>query len=162
VSITEHNLNLNHIKVVLELVNNLPPIIGDPEKLRQVVVNLINNAHHAMEKKGEGGRLLLRTRWDMESAKVIAEVQDNGHGIPEHIKARIFDPFFTTKPVGKGTGLGLSVSYGIIQEHGGTIAIESPVPGPGNTRTQGTLFRLVLPMAMEPAALKKESIVSIG
>jgi two-component system, NtrC family, sensor kinase len=154
VAVTEHNLNLSHIKVDLELAKDLPPIVGDPEKLRQVVVNLINNAHHAMEKIDEG-RLLLRTRWDAEKAKVIAEVRDNGHGIPEHIKARIFDPFFTTKPVGKGTGLGLSVSYGIIQEHNGTIEIESPVSGPGHTLLPGALFRLVLPVAMEAAAVKK-------
>ncbi len=154
VAVTEHNLNLSHIKVVLELAKDLPQVVGDPERLRQVLVNLINNAHHAMEKVEEG-RLLLRTRWDAQAAKVIVEIQDTGHGIPEHIKARIFDPFFTTKPVGKGTGLGLSVSYGIIQEHGGTIAIESPVFGPGNTLVQGTLFRLVLPVATETAAIKE-------
>lgn len=154
-AITEHNLRLSHIKVALELARDLPPVTGDPEKLRQVIVNLINNAHHAMEKIEVGRQLLIRTRWDMAEAKVVAEIQDNGHGIPEHIKARIFDPFFTTKPVGKGTGLGLSVSYGIVQEHGGTIAIESPVPGPANTLLQGTLFRLILPMAMEPASLNE-------
>jgi PAS domain S-box-containing protein len=154
VAITEHNLNLSHIKVMLALTPDLPPIVGDPEKLRQVVVNLINNAHHAMEGQGSG-ELQLATRFDSRTGKVIAEVRDSGHGIPDHIKARIFDPFFTTKPVGKGTGLGLSVSYGIIQEHGGTIEIESPVTGPGNTLQQGTLFRLVLPMAAETAAIKE-------
>jgi len=155
VAITEHSLNLSHIKVTLELAADLPPIIGDPEKLRQVVVNLINNAHHAMEQCEEGGQLLLRTRHDRAAGKVIAEVRDTGHGIPEHIKARIFDPFFTTKPVGKGTGLGLSVSYGIIQEHGGTIEIESPVADPDKTLRQGTLFRLVLPMVEETAAIQE-------
>jgi PAS domain S-box-containing protein len=157
-AITEHSLNLSHIKVQLTLQENLPVIIGDPEKLRQVIVNLITNAHHAMEGQNEG-QLQLRTYYDARSAKVVAEVQDSGHGIPEQIKAKIFDPFFTTKPVGKGTGLGLSVSYGIIQEHGGAIEIESPVPGPGNTLVPGTLFRLALPLAAETAAVKEESQV---
>jgi len=154
VAITEHSLNLSHVKVVLMLAGELPPIVGDPEKLRQVMVNLLNNAHHAMEGQSSG-ELVLRTRHEATAAKVIAEVQDNGHGIPESIKARIFDPFFTTKPVGKGTGLGLSVSYGIIREHGGTIEIESPVPGPGNTQLPGTLFRLILPVTGETAAIRE-------
>ena len=152
VAITEHSLNLSHVKVVLQLAQDLPPLVGDPEKLRQVIVNLLNNAHHAMESQGNG-ELLVRTRHDATAGLVIAEVQDNGHGIPETIKARIFDPFFTTKPVGKGTGLGLSVSYGIIREHRGTIEIESPVPGPGNTTTPGTLFRLLLPVLGETVAI---------
>ena len=146
VALTGHSLNLSHIKVLLHQTKDLPSIVGDPEKLRQVIVNLINNAHHPMEGQG-GGELLLRTGHDPLAAKVRIEVQDNGHGIPETIKSKIFDPFFTTKPVGKGTGLGLSVSYGIIQEHGGTIEIESPIPGSENNRLQGTLFRLIFPVA---------------
>ncbi len=153
VAIIEHSLNLSHVKVVLMLASDLPPIVGDPEKLRQVIVNLLNNAHHAMEGQG-GGELLIRTRCDAAAAKVIAEIQDSGHGIPESIKTKIFDPFFTTKPVGKGTGLGLSVSYGIIREHGGTIEIESPVLGPGNILVPGTLFRLILPVTEETAAIR--------
>jgi PAS domain S-box-containing protein len=154
VAITEHSLNLSHIRVHQHCADDLPVIVGDPEKLRQVVVNLINNAHHAMEGL-ESGELYLSTRYDPSASKVIAEVRDTGHGIADHIKAKIFDPFFTTKPVGKGTGLGLSVSYGIIQEHGGVIEIESPVSGPDNSQMQGTLFRLVLPVAEETAAIKE-------
>ncbi|MGE4561104.1 MAG: ATP-binding protein, partial [Desulfobulbus sp.] len=150
VAITEHSLNLSHIKVRLQCSGDLPDIVGDPEKLRQVVVNLINNAHHAMEGL-ECGELYLTTRHDPASGKVMVEVRDTGHGIADPIKAKIFDPFFTTKPVGKGTGLGLSVSYGIIREHGGTIEIESPVAAPDKTLSQGTLFRLVLPVAEETA-----------
>ena len=154
VAITEHNLNLSHIKVQVHCADGLPLIVGDPEKMRQVVVNLINNAHHAMETM-ESGELQLATHWDQDGNKVIVEVRDTGHGIPEPIKAKIFDPFFTTKPVGKGTGLGLSVSYGIIQEHGGAIEIESPVHEKDNTISQGTLFRLILPVAEETAAIKE-------
>lgn len=153
-AVTEHNLNLSHVKVRLELAEDMPLIVGDPEKLRQVIVNLINNAHHAMEAKG-GGELLLATGVDRQRERVRIEVRDTGDGIPEHIKARIFEPFFTTKPVGKGTGLGLSVSYGIIQEHGGTIEVESPVIGPNNAKIPGTLFRLLLPFAGETAAVRE-------
>jgi PAS domain S-box-containing protein len=153
-AIIEHSLNLSHVKVVLLLASDLPVMVGDPQKLRQVIVNLLNNAHHAMEGLG-GGELSLRTRYDAATAKVIAEIQDNGHGIPESIKARIFDPFFTTKPVGKGTGLGLSVSYGIIREHGGTIEIESPVLGTGNALVPGTLFRLILPVTEGTTAIRE-------
>ena len=149
-AITSHGLALNHVQLHKNLTGNLPLVMGDPEKLRQVLVNLINNANHAMEEQG-GGMLMLRTAVQEESGMVCVEVQDSGHGIPEHIKARIFDPFFTTKPVGKGTGLGLSVTYGIIQEHGGSITIESPVQEKLVTDDlpsgKGTLFRLTLPVS---------------
>ena len=144
VSVTEHSLNLDHIFVCLDCEQNLPEVVGDIEKLRQVFVNLINNAHHAMEGTKKG-RIHLETHFDAASGNVIAEIRDTGHGIPEEIKTKIFDPFFTTKPVGKGTGLGLAVSYGIIQDHGGVIEIESPVNGTG----QGTLFRITLPVVEE-------------
>jgi len=79
----------------------------------------------------------------------VVEVKDTGHGIRrEHIR-RIYDPFFTTKGIGKGTGLGLSVSYGIVQEHGGAIFVES-VPG------QGTTFQVALPaLEQAPAAQQR-------
>ena len=74
-----------------------------------------------------------------------------GIGLPEDVLAKIFDPFFTTKPVGKGTGLGLSVSYGIIQEHGGIIEVESPAKNEAG-KLQGTVFLVKLPVAInEPA-----------
>ena len=152
-AVTEHSLGLNHVQVQRELCVDLPPVMGDPEKLCQVVVNLINNASHAMEEQG-GGLLQVRTCLESDEKFGIIEVQDSGHGIPSHIKARIFDPFFTTKPVGKGTGLGLSVSYGIMKEHGGTIEIESPVQSISKAQGEikkglGTLFRLRLPLATE-------------
>ncbi len=152
-AVTEHNLHLDQIKAHLDLAENLPEVVGDAEKLRQVFVNLVNNAHHAMEEQG-GGDLVLRSRYDSKARQVIAEVRDTGHGIPEDVKAKIFDPFFTTKPVGKGTGLGLSVSYGIIQDHNGTIEIESPVRDEKTGEThQGTVFRIILPVAEETRAV---------
>ena len=118
-----------------------------------MIVNLITNAYHAMEINASG-ELHLTTAADTATGRVKMEIRDNGCGIPESIRAKIFDPFFTTKPVGKGTGLGLSVSYGIIQELGGAIEVESPVPLPDKTAAPGTLFRLWLPISGETAAVR--------
>jgi two-component system, NtrC family, sensor kinase len=148
VAVTEHTLSLSHISLRLALEKSLPVITGDPEKLRQVFVNLINNAQYAMQDMG-GGELFLRTRLQSGSRPVAIEVKDTGHGVPEKNQARIFDPFFTTKPVGQGTGLGLSVSYGIVHEHGGTIEVESPVQDPRQGIHQGTLFRIAFPLGSE-------------
>ncbi|WP_456388008.1 two-component system sensor histidine kinase NtrB [Desulfolithobacter sp.] len=150
IAVTEHSLNLDHIQVHLDLDPDLPEVIGDAEKLRQVFVNLINNARHAMEEEGRGD-LYLSTYHDREHNMVATEVRDTGHGIPKKVQDKIFDPFFTTKAVGKGTGLGLSVSYGIIKDHGGTIEVESPVKDrDSGQQIQGTRFRILLPLAQEP------------
>ncbi len=125
-AITEHSLNMGRIFIHQDLSHDLNNIVGDTEKLRQVFVNFLNNSHHAMEEQG-GGDIFISTRNSEDNKKVIATVRDTGKGITEDIRLSIFDPFFTTKPVGKGTGLGLSVSYGIINEHEGTIDVESPV-----------------------------------
>jgi len=90
VAVTEHTLGLSNIAIHRQMANDLPGVDGDPEKLRQVFVNLVNNAHHAMLAQG-GGELLLRTRID--NGDVMVEVRDSGHGIPERYLARIFDPF---------------------------------------------------------------------
>lgn len=152
-AVTEHNLSMDHVYPHLNLEQQLPKIVGDAEKLRQVFVNLINNAHHAMEEQG-GGDIYIASWYDREKNEVVVEVRDTGHGIPDSIRARIFDPFFTTKAVGKGTGLGLSVSYGIIKDHNGVIEVESPVKDKKTGEIhQGTAFVIRLPMLNEPAAL---------
>ncbi len=140
IAVTQHSLNMDHIVVHQELTDDLPTIVGDTERLRQVFVNLVNNAHHAMEKQGAGD-LTMGSSYDAVGHEVVVTVRDTGHGIPEKIRAKIFDPFFTTKSVGKGTGLGLSVSYGIIQDHGGKIDVESPVVDrQSGEKKQGTAF----------------------
>jgi len=143
-AVTEHSLNMDLIHAHRDLDKNMPRIVGDTEKLRQVFINFVNNAHHAMEKQG-GGDIYLSCHYDEENQQVVATVRDTGHGIPDDVKAKIFDPFFTTKPVGKGTGLGLSVSYGIIQDHGGVIEVESPVKSDEGD-LQGTAFHVKLPV----------------
>ncbi|PWU00838.1 MAG: histidine kinase [Terriglobia bacterium] len=139
-SLLEHQLQKSGIQVTASLEPNLAPIHGNAGKLQQVFLNLFLNARDAMS---SGGTLEVRT-WSEDSGAKI-EVADTGHGIaPEHLH-RIYDPFFTTKPARKGTGLGLSVSYGIIQEHGGSIEVS-------NRRTGGARFRLDLPFAPSGAA----------
>jgi len=123
------------VNIVEALAENLPLIEGDRHQLQQVLMNLALNACEAMP---DGGTLLLGTA--AKDNQVIIEVTDTGCGIkPEHLD-HIFEPFFTTKPVGKGTGLGLSVSVGIIQQHGGTLEVESSVG-------KGTTFTITLPAA---------------
>ncbi|MBI5599072.1 MAG: PAS domain-containing protein [Deltaproteobacteria bacterium] len=118
----------------------LPRIMGNANRLEQVVVNLATNARDAM---AGGGFFIISTRCIEENGKksVRASFADSGSGIPPEIIDRIFEPFFTTKDVDKGTGLGLSISYGIIREHGGTIEVESEYG-------RGTTFRITIP-AME-------------
>jgi two-component system NtrC family sensor kinase len=113
-----------NIQVVQEIDPNLPLISADPNKLNQILVNLIINAVDAMEGKGV---LTLRTYQLPAEKKVVLEVSDTGAGIPPENIPKIFEPFFTTKEVGKGTGLGLSTVYGIVQEHEGTIEVNSVV-----------------------------------
>jgi PAS domain S-box-containing protein len=132
-SLLEPQLGGASIKLRKEFGDGLPRVRGNENRLQQVFFNLILNAKDAMPK---GGWLTVVTRADDDT--VIAEIKDTGHGIrKEHIK-RIYDPFFTTKGLGRGTGLGLSVSYGIVQEHGGAIFVDS-VPG------KGTTFQVTLP-----------------
>jgi two-component system, NtrC family, sensor kinase len=101
----------------------LPLIIGDREKLKQVWINLLNNAFDAI---GEDGTIWVKTRLCPQGRRVLVTVADSGSGIEAEDK-KLFDPFFTTKAPGAGTGLGLSVSFGIIQDHHGTISALSPV-----------------------------------
>jgi two-component system NtrC family sensor kinase len=99
----------------------LPAISADPLLLQQALLNVLINAEHAIEEAGRPGRIDITTGTSAGGAAVTVTVRDNGPGIPGDVITRIFDPFFTTKDVGKGTGLGLAITYGIIQEHGGTI-----------------------------------------
>lgn len=152
-AVTEHSLSMDHIYVHRDFSSNLPAIVGDTEKLRQVFVNFVNNAHHAMEEQ-EGGELFLSCYYQEDQQQIVATIRDTGHGIPEQVMAKIFDPFFTTKSVGKGTGLGLSVSYGIIQEHGGVIEVESPAKG-ADGELKGTAFHVKFPVTLqEPGPVK--------
>ncbi len=138
ISVTEHSLNMAHIHIIKELAADLPLISGDPERLRQVLFNLINNAHHAI---GENGNVTVCTSAPPGNTTITCTVTDTGRGIPAEIQDKIFDPFFTTKGVGQGTGLGLSVTYGIINDHDGSVILESPT-----SSGSGTSFHLSFPI----------------
>ena len=138
-SLLEHQLQKAGIQIKTDFQPDLPPVYGNGGKLQQVFLNLFLNARDAM---ASGGTLEIRT-WS-EGAGVKVEVSDDGPGIaPEHVH-RIYDPFFTTKAARKGTGLGLSVTYGIIQEHGGSIEVANRPAG-------GARFRIELPLSKTAA-----------
>ncbi len=121
VDMIRHTFEMDDIDLKLHLDPELPEIYADDDRIRQVILNLLNNSRDAI---GKGGEIHI---WTFVSGEqVIIEIGDTGCGIPPEIKDRIFDPFFTTKPPRQGTGLGLSVSYGIIEDHGGTIEVYSP------------------------------------
>jgi two-component system NtrC family sensor kinase len=133
-SLLEHQFKVARIRVDCDLAAEYPVTVGNAGKLQQVFLNLFVNAKDAML---DGG--VLRVQTEIVDSKVEVIVQDSGMGISRENIKKIYDPFFTTKAAGKGTGLGLSVSYGIVQEHGGNISVDSR-PG------RGTSFKLELPL----------------
>ena len=115
---------INSIQLEKKLTPNLPLILGNSNQLQQVILNLANNAIHAMP---QGGILIFETflQKETDSSWICFKVIDHGEGIPQEIQSKIFEPFFTTKHVGEGTGLGLSLVYEIIIKHSGTIEVNS-------------------------------------
>jgi two-component system NtrC family sensor kinase len=144
-----------------KMLSPLPEMFLDGNQIKQVIVNLLNNAVQAMlDNKGYPATLTVMTSLERlspalddgntnkpDTEQIVAcKISDTGHGIkPEHLD-KIFDPFFTTKEVGQGTGLGLSISYGIVEKHGGNISVES-TPGKGSS------FTLTLPTTEPPPTI---------
>lgn len=122
----------NHIRIDKHY-SQLPKIECFPGKLNQVFMNIISNSIDAIEKEGV---ITITTQADDE--RITIKIEDNGKGISPENLTKIFDPFFTTKSVGKGVGLGLSITFGIVQEHGGTIDVKS-------VENDGTIFTISLP-----------------
>lgn len=123
------------ITVIREFAADVPFIIVDIQKMKQVFMNLLMNAIQAIEQEGD---ITVRTTFRRKGNVVAIEVEDTGYGISESYINKIFDPFFTTKTAEKGTGLGLAVIYGIVKQHGGEIEVKS---SPGN----GSIFTILLP-----------------
>jgi len=132
-SLRENQIALQQIELSREFAEDMPPVLGSSSLLQQVFLNIILNAANAMP---GGGKLTISTLVNPEG-KAEVRFADTGCGIPQEHLDNIFDPFFTTMPAGRGTGLGLSVSYGIIQQHGGSIEVESRVGA-------GTTFKVIL------------------
>ena len=137
----ERSLSLADITVTRQFDAHLPDVLVDRDQIRQVFLNLINNAGDAI--KGPG-QITITTRQDEAAVRVT--VTDTGKGMDSEQIKKIFDPFFTTKEVGKGTGLGLSVSIGIVESLGGTIEVQS-LPGAGSA------FTVVLPKQLSKGAI---------
>lgn len=112
-------------------------VLGDRHRLEQVFVNVLSNAKDAIvERHMVGGRIAIEAR--IQRGRVQIVVNDDGTGMDQAERERIFEPFFTTKPVGRGTGLGMSISHGIVEDHGGTIEVDSRLG-------HGTAVRITLP-----------------
>lgn len=136
------------IRVETDVPDDLPPVRADGSRLRQVVLNLISNAHHALKVKpadNTHGKLLrINARRIERDGRTLVRIEfyDNGVGIRRADLDRVFDPFFTTRRDTGGTGLGLSISFGIIREHGGTIRVES---------TEGEFARFIVELPTDRA-----------
>ena len=118
VVLSSSQARMSRVKISEEY-GDVPATIGDVDQLKQVFLNIITNAVHAMP---DGGTLTIKTL--MQGEYILMRITDTGQGIPSDVRSRIFEPFFSTKKE-KGTGLGLSISYRIIQDHGGRIDVES-------------------------------------
>jgi signal transduction histidine kinase len=140
-ALAAHELDRRGVDLRYDVPADLPKVTWDPDRMVQVVTNLLANAAQAVG--SEGGRIVVRARQD--DGWLRLEVEDNGVGIPAGQRDRVFDPFFTTKP--DGTGLGLSISYGIVNEHGGRIEMESRAAADGAAAGgTGTTMRIVVPV----------------
>ena len=172
-SIMEKDMQIDNVQVVRDFCSNLPTIKIDANRMRQVFLNLTNNARHAMER---GGILTVTTdtyvkkqkqnrrKTDLntppEAIPVIQEkfirikFTDTGTGIKKEDMVKLFDPFFTTKPEDQGTGLGLSVCYTIIEKHSGTIEVESK-------HGEGAAFIIDLPCTNRRESDRKSMVDSV-
>ena len=144
IEMREHQAELNNIQIIRKFEPDIPMVHTDPAQVRQVLLNLINNAMDAL---GQSGKITVST--DMwEKGGAIIRVADNGPGIAKENLGKIFDPFFTTKPPGKGTGLGLSICHGILEKLGAKISVSSKVG-------EGAVFTVRIPL--EPKTQKSDT-----
>jgi CheY-like chemotaxis protein len=125
-------------------------IFANRDEIRQVMLNLLLNAEHALLRADRAGTIFVTT--ETEGSRQVVEISDTGPGIPPELRGRIFEPFFTTKQVGEGTGLGLSISHGIASAHGGSLELRDS--------EMGARFRLTLPIYRDPASEFKEKTIA--
>jgi len=145
ITLYEHKLEVAGINVTIQAPENLPLVKGDRQKIEQVLINLISNAHHALNRRfpeqdpEKNLNISLSCHEETGQQYLCIEIYDQGAGIPEEIIDKIYDPFFTTKPAGSGTGIGLALCHQIVYSHGGSIRVDSE---PGNF----TRFTIELPV----------------
>ena len=139
-SLYEYQLQVDGIDVVTEFAAVLPPVKVAPQGIQRVFLNLLSNAHRALNAVGDQSPRVLTLRTFLQNEKVHVTVTDSGPGIPGDHHAKVFEPFFTTLSQGEGMGLGLSVAYGIVEDHGGHLLVES-------TEGKGATFTVALPTA---------------
>ncbi len=130
----------NGINLVRKYPADMPPVMGDWKQLKQMFINLLNNAAEAMPQGGEIRVLAESAAESNGRPMTVVRIQDTGAGIPENIRQRLFEPFFTTKE--NGTGLGLCIAAGIMTRHGGRLVLES-------SADHGTSFAIWIPAAIE-------------
>ncbi len=145
--VVEHTFSLNHVVVQREYESDCLMMTGDKEKIKQVFLNLLNNAFDAIE---ENGTIYIKTSRGNGESQIKVAIVDTGHGIKKDDLKMVFEPFYTTKGPDKGTGLGLSVTFGIIKEHNGSVNVFSP-PISREDQEHGTEFVVVLPKCSPPA-----------
>lgn len=135
-AVVEANFELDNVRILRKLSQGIPRVTVDPDKMKQVFMNLLMNARQAID---EAGSIVVSTSSENEGQEVLISFADDGCGIQPSLIDKIFDPFFTNKSTGMGTGLGLSVSYGIIKDHEGEISVESKPQ-------HGAVFNIRLPI----------------
>lgn len=146
IELAKYDKRFKQMEVKTELSPTLPLLALDTDKMQQVFFNLLLNARDAIAETGRTGEISIQT--ERRDGSVIAEVTDNGPGIPTGILNAIFDPFFTTKTKGNGTGLGLAVCQSIVTAHGGRITAENRSEGAGST------FRITFPISRTTVDVK--------
>jgi signal transduction histidine kinase len=142
---TAYAVRTSNIEVAVDLADDIPTILADPDQLHQVLLNLVVNAQQVLQDRPGKRRIRVASRFDAEARVIRIAVADNGPGIPEHLRARVFEPYFTTKPSGLGTGVGLAVSHGIVAAHGGTLTLDCPEMG-------GAVLTITLPVCPAEAS----------
>jgi two-component system, NtrC family, sensor kinase len=160
-----HIFKQDWVDLKVSLDPHIPPIRGDREKLKQVWLNLLNNA---FESVGRDGTIRVTSKVCPHGHHVVVTMADTGPGISDKDMEKIFEPFFSTKAPGVGTGLGLSVSFGIVREHQGRIFAVSPAPLEFIGKTEkpggsGALFVVLLPVDWEkPAVDSCEELLTLN
>ncbi|MHB0866165.1 MAG: hybrid sensor histidine kinase/response regulator [Thermoleophilia bacterium] len=153
IELRSYELNVRNIRFETDLDPALPQTMADVHQLEQVLLNMINNAEQSITAADKHGVIGITTSFHEGSLWIC--ISDNVTGMSVTTRQMVFEPYFTTKDVGKGTGLGLSICYGFIQEHGGSITVES---NPG----QGALFTIRLPLTKFEAGMNGSRMNSAG